>query len=310
MLLLGAVFMVGLNEISSASPPVPPLSMNPVISTSVYIDCRGDISETQVYTCTYVSDQLDGVDLANWLAGGGNPKPLSSVQPLYLAPAGRAAQIRYSEDYDAVGGINQLSRGFGAATSNLAASRDIAYIAGTDPLANAEGHEKVALSIVANGDAQGLGDMPSICPWAAGFELPATNEFIAAGSSFSTMVAMRTFTDTAVQLAVAPSLDYGISADGVGIVTAAMKLGLMEGNRAVVFDPVTGRPITALANGPGAGVPDLGAFNENGLPEMASIVSYRDSTVASGNILNFKKSMSYKSTIPAYQMPELWYNVP
>ena len=44
--------------------------------------------------------------------------------------------------------------------------------------------------------------------------------------------------------------------------------------------------------------------------KLNSILSYRDSTVASGNIINFSKDMGYKSTIPAYQMPEPWYNIP
>ena len=319
MLVLVAAFMFGMSRTVTASPPVPPPAEGFGISVATNVDVIGSLTEHEDFVWTYVSDQLNAADRAAWLAGGPlGVLPLSSVQPLFLAPAGRAAQIRYSDDVDSsFGALNMLDKNFDAGSANslegdnnLVVDKDYAYVAGTNPLANAEGHEKGALSIVANGDDQGLGDMPSICPWAAGFGIPATNEFIVAGSSFSTMVAMRTFTDTAVRSTAAPALSHKITADGQGMVRGDMIVRLMEGNRPAIFDDGTGRFWDPLAP-VGGPIPNLqGDPNEAGLPEMASIVNYKDTTVASGNILNFKKSMSYKSTIPAYQMPEPWYSIP
>jgi len=188
---------------------------------------------------------------------------------------------------DAIDGYVEFKNNFEARSDeepNLKVSKDFGYIASPSSLiATAEDQESVGLSIVANGDDEGLGDMPSLCPWASGSEIPATNEFIAAGSSTKTTSTMVSHTDTDVTSTGPPSLNHSISAVGEGTVTASMIVRLMEGGDVHV---------------PGQPAPDL--VSEN---------SYEERTSASGVIEKFEKTMHYHSTIPQYQMPEPWYAI-
>jgi hypothetical protein len=258
-----------------ASPPVPPPIAGADIRNDVDVEVSGDLDTEQSITWTWVhdTDQNGNSTLAN-----GNT-------PQYLDAGGRAAQMRYLHEADATDGLIQFKNSFAATTHdepNLTVSKDMGYVASdTSLIANAMDRERVGLSIVANGDTAGLGDMPSLCPWAAGTGIPATNEFIAAGSSTSTTSFMISHTDSDVTATGPPSLNHKISAEGIGTVTAAMLVRLMEGG---------------------------GAYSPGGtVPDLVSQTEYSENTGASGIIDKFDKSMHYHSTIPQYQMPEPWY---
>jgi len=132
---------------------------------------------------------------------------------------------------------------------------------------------------------QGLGDMPSLCPWATGAGIPATNEFIAAGSDTATTSVMVPDTETSVAATRAPEMDHTISAVGVGMAQGLMKVALMEGCDA--YDP------------------DLDVTP----PDLVSKTDYSETTRSSETIERFNKAMHYHSTIPQYQMPEPWYEL-
>jgi hypothetical protein len=167
-------------------------------------------------------------------------------------------------------------------------------------IANASNSERVGLSIVANGDTTGLNDMPSLCPWAQADFIPATNEFIAMGSDTSTTSVMVSDTNTEAVATRAPELDHSISASGIGMAQGLMKLSLMEGNSMYIPE------IDAHTAFPGF-IPAGTVFP--GPPNLVSKTTYSEKTQAIGTIEKFTKGMHYHSTLPAYQMPEPWYQI-
>ncbi|MDY6987703.1 MAG: hypothetical protein SWQ30_06555 [Thermodesulfobacteriota bacterium] len=265
-----------------ASPPVPPPAEGFGITTAVDIEMSaGDCTEIEGFTWTWVHDTLGDFDPST-LAHPGVPQ--------YLGTGGRAAQIRYTEELATTDtSFFQLNKDFAAASEgepNLKVAKNYGYVASEASLiANATNKERVGLSIVANGDREGLNDMPSLCPWVATFKIPATNEFIAAGSNTSTTSVMVSDTDTDVLATKAPELNHTISAVGVGNATALMKVELMEGGDWY-------RPSVDAV-----------------VPDLVSKTSYSETSSATGAIEKFTKAMHYHSTIPAYQMPEPWYQL-
>ncbi|MDY6950167.1 MAG: hypothetical protein SWE60_01530 [Thermodesulfobacteriota bacterium] len=263
-----------------ASPPVPPPKEGFGIATAVDVEMSaGDCTEVEAFTWTWVHDTLD-MDPGSTLAHPGVAQN--------LATGGRAAQIRYTEELATTDtSFFQFNKDFSAASEgepNLDVAKNYGYVASEASLiANATNKERVGLSIVANGDREGLNDMPSLCPWVAEFKLPATNEFIAAGSNTSTTSVMVSDTDTDVLATKAPELNHTISAAGMGTATALMKVELMEGRDLWV----TTTPV----------------------PDLVSKTSYSEKSSATGGIDKFTKAMHYHSTIPAYQMPEPWYQL-
>ncbi len=289
---------------ASASPPVPPPEEGFVIGTSVDINCIGDVIEEEEFTWTYVADM--------WSPGVAEMLPPelfpgSNLEDPYLGLMGRAAQIRYDEGLRAIdSGAMQLNKQF-AATShdepNLEVAKDYAW-AGMEGsgITNVENRERVGLSIVANGDTAGLGDMPSLCPWVRDNFIPATNEFIAMGSRTTATGAsgnMVSMTRTDATSTGPPSLNHSISASGLGTAEAEMRLSLMEG--AGVYGPEVNQ---WGAVGPG------GEFvGDEGPPPLISLAEYEEYTGAFGQIVNFDKTMHYHSTLPDWQMPEPWYSI-
>jgi hypothetical protein len=270
-----AAFVFGVSALGWASPPVPPPIAGADIRNDVDVELSGDLSTVQSITWTWMHDTAQNG--SSTLAHGNTPQRLDA--------GGRAAQIRYLQEADATDGLIQFKNSFAAISHdepNLTVSKDMGYVASdTSLIANAMDRERVGLSIVANGDTAGLGDMPSLCPWATGTGIPATNEFIAAGSSTSTTSFMVSHTDSDVTATGPPSLNHKISAQGIGTATAAMLVRLMEGG---------------------------GAYSPGGtVPDLVSMTEYSENTGASGIIDKFDKSMHYHSTIPQYQMPEPWY---
>ena len=286
--------------LSMASPPVPPPTEGFNITTAV--DCEmsaGDFTETEGFTWTWVHDMDPDVEFYT-----PSTLPHPGVDQ-YLEIYGRAAQIRYTEEMQSTDtSFFQFKKGFAAASegadtagNNLSVDKNYGYVASEASLiANAANKERVGLSIVANGDTAGLGDIPSLCPWAAGAFIPATNEFIAMGSDTSTTSVMVSDTETTTAATRAPEMDHSISAVGVGMAQGLMRVALMEGD--TMYDPLFdnhGRP------------EDF--FWIPGPPNLVSETDYSEKSKASGTIEKFTKAMHYHSTIPEWQMPEPWYEL-
>ncbi|MDY6987151.1 MAG: hypothetical protein SWQ30_03755 [Thermodesulfobacteriota bacterium] len=284
---IAAIVLMGFVGYALASPPVPPPVEGFGINTAVDVEMSaGDFTEVEAFTWTWVAD-MDATDTdTSTLAHPGVPQ--------YLGQDGRAAQIRYTEEMQSTDtSFFQFNKDFAAASgaadpagNNLNVAKNYGYVASEASLiANASNKERVGLSIVANGDSAGLGDMPSLCPWAAGTGIPATNEFIAAGVDTSTTSVMVSDTDTEVRATTAPELNQAISASGIGMARALFRVALMEGGSQ--YDPV----------------------NDTVVPDLMSKTDYSEATTAAGVIEKFSKSMHYHSTIPQYQMPEPWYQL-
>ncbi|MDY6952910.1 MAG: hypothetical protein SWE60_15480 [Thermodesulfobacteriota bacterium] len=299
-LFVSAVALLLISGLCVASPPVPPPTEGFNIATAV--DCEmsaGDFTETEAFTWTWVHDM--DTDIIPYV-------PSTLAYPgtdQYLEIYGRAAQIRYTEQMQSTDtsffqfkkGFAAASEGADAAGNNLTVDKNYGYVASEASLiANAANKERVGLSIVANGDTVGLGDMPSLCPWAAGGFIPATNEFIAMGSDTSTTSVMVSDSDTTALATQAPELNHTISAVGTGMAQGLMRVALMEGDS--MYDPL---------------------FDEHGRPEdstwlpgppnLQSKTDYSEKSTASGTIEKFTKAMHYHSTIPDWQMPEPWYQL-
>ncbi|MDY6953332.1 MAG: hypothetical protein SWE60_17625 [Thermodesulfobacteriota bacterium] len=308
VVLAGLIMMPGP---AFASPPVPP----PIEGFSIdsVVDCEmsaGDFTEVEGFTWTWTANMDSSAD-----DGFDDTRLPAPGQVQFLDDYGRMAQIRYTEEMQSTDtSFFQFKKGFSAdsgegpvgsvvssdqsggrmagSTPNLSVDKNCGYVASEGSLiANAENKERVGMSIVAAGDDAGLGDMPSLCPWAADSLIPATNEFIAMGSDTSTTGVMVSDTETEAVATVAPELNHSISAVGIGMAQGLMKVALMEGGAR--FNP----------NEPGDPI------EPDDIPDLVSKTDYSEKTTASGTIDKFTKAMHYHSTIPQYQMPEPWYQL-
>jgi hypothetical protein len=283
---IAAIVVMGFVGYALASPPVPPPVEGFGISTNVDVEMSsGDFTEVESFQWTWMNDP-DAV--------AGNDADSNLQGQMVLGPQGRAAEIRYTEEMQSTDtSFFQFNKDFGAASggadtagNNLNVSKNYGYVASEASLiANASNKETVGLSIVANGDSRGLNDMPSLCPWVADSTIPATNEFIAMGSETATTSVMVSDTDTEARATVAPELNHSILAQGIGVAKGLMRLSLMEGDAA--YDPI----------------------NDEAPPNLISKTKYSETTVAAGTIDKFSKGMKYTSTLPAWQMPEPWYQL-
>jgi len=306
VLCLTLALLCTMSTIGLASPPVPPPPAGLDISLFADVEVVGDLKAEQSMTWTWVHDSVpegrvfnvdtngDGVIDSTFTVGGSN---LSG-----LATGGRAAQIHYSNEVDAIDGLIEFKNSFDATSDTeptLKVSKDFGFVASEASLiATAMDHERVGVSIVANGDTGGFGDMSSLCPWAQGRFIPATNEFIAAGSDTLTTSLMVSHTDSDVTATGPPSLNHKISAQGIGMAQGLMKLSLMEGDS--MYSPeVNAHSHNPLWPSAGTGFP--------GTPNLQSKTTYSEKTQAIGTIEKFTKGMHYHSTIPVYQMPDPWY---
>jgi len=329
-----SVFVVTLSGLALASPPVPPPVEGFAISTACDVEVAGDLIEEEGFTWTYVDEMMNDIGETAWTYLG---FPFSSVEPLFLAPGGRGAQVRYIEELDSAdSSLTQFKKGFLAQSHgdqpNVNVNKDFGYVAsGASLITYAEDKERLGLGIVAHGndsvvqqvlprnlpeaaeqqspvnkqplgggDGDGwlpeppLEDIPSLCPWAQG-EIPATNEFIAAGSSISTTSQMVSRTESEITSTGPPELNHGIDAAGTGRATAQMKVHLMEGD-----DSVGGN---FYWDG------DSWAYSLV-IPDLISETVYDEKSSAEGGIDKFTKAMHYHSTIPSWQLPEPWYQLP
>jgi hypothetical protein len=192
-------------------------------------------------------------------------------------------------------------------------------------LDKAEMDEKVSMVVVSYGQSSVVGAISgaaALCPWhqrgSSAGGIPATNENIAAGSSFdATLIVAET--DAAVTTTETPSLNYRIDAagsvdgqsPGIGRISAAFAVQIQEGGGAYVppttrtvyvdalgntvdYNPNNTNDVEALLEGrivavtvdlPGTGIPRLGKFEQ--YEEFAS----------AGGLWTFSKQMSYNSIL-------------
>jgi hypothetical protein len=284
--ILAAVAMVMAFATSGvASPPVPPPPEGFEINTTTSIECVGTVTETENYDWTYYYTEN----------GAGAPLPIPDPPGGPGNPAGfnQAAQVRYTEDFQAINGFTQYNKSFGAATfvgsdePNLEVDKDIGYIANTeDPLAQATMVERVGMNIVATGDVvrAGFSDLLALCPLgvtSAEATLPATNEAVAAGNTFKVTLLQNWGSNSQVTTTSLPELQHDVSA-------------VVQDSFAGVGDISATFIVQALEAAPG--------YNDPAGNPIASNVSYTETATASG-IWNFDKFMEYKSAINPRILP-------
>lgn len=330
-----SVLFLTFSGLALASPPVPPPVEGFGINTACDVELAGDLKEEEGFVWTYVDPEESMTDPQRTLWEFYD-FPFSSVDPLFLAIGGSAAQVRYTEDLDSLdSSLTQFRKNFAAQSHddepNLKVDKDLGFVASAASLiAFAEDKETVGLGIVSYGNEpvinvlvpaplpnpedaeqilQGGGsvggggggnggwgdppleDMPGLCPWAGG-EIPATNEFIAAGSSIATTSQMVSHTDSDVTSTGPPELNHSISAQGTGTAAAQMRVQLMEGDNSVDAD-----------------LQVVGGTFDFVIPNLVSETDYAEDTSATGVIDKFSKAMHYHSTIPSAQLPEPWYQL-
>lgn len=297
--------MVFLATRSFASPPVKPPPEGFVIITTTLIACEGMVTETEKFHWTYFE-------------GTGNLKPVDEGtdvcgSPILTAPGFQeGAEIVYEQDFRAVDGTSSRLRsvaGYGIlfeknfrATShgipNLAVRQAIEY--NTDPAGSgyATHTEKVGLSVVSCGGGETnptAGGLLSLCPWGAngsGGETtgyPATNEGIAAGSSFR-VKSIRGFTSEARATSTeVPALTYMVdAAAGRGLILAGFMVELWEGAHR------WGSHETGVCD---AGQYPRGVYAVDDPPAVLSRTGYKEYAAADGQWA-FAKKVAYHSTLP------------
>jgi len=268
-----------------ASPPVKPPAEGFIISTETAIECDGTVKESESFNWTY----FEGYKQGNIIAYGAGT---SAAAPYYAAPGygwQEGAQIAYQQDFSAVNGVTSFIKDFAATTQsipNLTVNKIIGFTANPGNAGLATHTEKVGMSIVSQGGSQGLNfaGLLSLCPWAVeGGNYPATNEGIAAGSSFKVTEIQNFNTTSTVTTTDIPKLKYVVDAPyGVGDISAKFVVELFEAPKKAVLGVV---------------------------PPLESRTSYSESASASG-VWSFKKTMSYESAFPAFGTINPFNSVP
>jgi hypothetical protein len=360
-----------------ASPPVPPPVEHDTISTVTDIQCIGTVLETESYTRQWIG-ATDGIDGPQMVPGGTRVDPfvqadgfdgfetrddagLYDPRPEVIgleAPAsdvggpGRApvlgmgdtaGEIRYEEEFNAIGGQVTYNKLFdtdtGGTPDDLDVDKTFTFVA-TDPNGNLSFNERVGMTIVSNGFDVADAAPPvtdvigGLCPWVQDpggrfDEIPATNESVAMGSEILSAVAVQANTATNVGLSVqAPNASYAIAGQGTGFIEAAMAVQVQEGFGKVGWNPV-GDPIFTGAGqliGLQPAVYDedgVTLLRENDQAEIDAVyndpANYKKSatvrapklalfeqyeeTSSANGQWTFSKSMAYESQIPILQIP-------
>ena len=288
-----------------ASPPVEQPPEGFAISSKTAILCDGTVTETEEFHWAY----FEGTGNLKAVTDGSD----AAGHPIIAAPGFQeGAEIVYEQDFRAVDGTplrlrsvpgyyTLFAKDFRATSHsipNLAVRQTIGYNA--DPAGNgfATHTEKVGLSVVSSGGggAVSIADgLLSLCPWGAsgpGGETagyPATNEGIAAGSSF-TVTNIQGFTsETEVTSTEVPSLTYAVEArSGHGVIRAGFVVELWEGatrwgsHDTGIHDPAEYPTGTYAIDDP---------------PAVQSRTSYAEHATAQGVWTLIKKVM-YQSVMP------------
>lgn len=281
-----ALMLVVFGAQAFASPPVAPPVEGFVITTETAIECDGTVSESESFNWTYFEGYGTGGYIGRTTAGS---------QPPYYAAANNGwqegAQIAYQQTFSGVNGVTSFIKDFAATTQtvpNLTVGKIIGFTANPGPAGLATHTEKAGLSVVSQGGTQGINfaGLLSLCPWAVGSGgYPATNEGIAAGSSFKVTEIQNFNTTTEVTSTDVPKLKYVVDAPyGVGDISAKFVVELFESAKGTTWSGV-------------------------GVPPLESRTSYSESASASG-VWSFKKTMSYESAFPAFNQINPFASVP
>ncbi len=284
-----AVALVTFGAQVMASPPVGPPKEGFLITTNTDIECFGTVEEKEAYNWTYYQRADNDPDGTG--PNGGNP-----LRPRTGGAFNRGAEVAYQEDFKAIDGITRFVKDFSAdshSEPNLQVAKVIGYLADPEsPAAQATFTEKVGLSVVAAGDGGlNFSGLLSLCPWVTTSSYPATNEGIAAGSSFKVTAIQNFNTQSEVVSTDIPNLTYTVDAfnkeggfAGVGEIKAAFVVELFEG---------------------------AGAYQgrDAGAPPIQSRTTYTETASAKG-IWNFTKTMEYQSQFPELGLANPFLRVP
>lgn len=339
-----------------ASPPVPPPVEVNTISTVTDIQCIGTVLETESYTRQWIGatdgdpgSQFQGNATVPFedgtVTGPGHPdgqtssdnvpeasipmySPASDVggpgRPAVLGAGDTAGEIRYEEEFNAIGGQTTYHKLFDTDTGGTPEDIDVDKtftFAATDPNGNLSFNENIGITVVSNGfdisEATGVTDViGGLCPWVQDpggsiTTIPATNESIAMGSQILSAVSVQANTATNAGLsAESPNLSYAINAVGTGFIEAHMAAQIQEGFGKVGWTP-SGDPVFT-SNVAGSTQREIDAAQliatnyrlgaQVVAPGLALFEQYTESSSADGQ-WTFSKSMAYESQIPVLQIP-------
>jgi len=265
-------FTVALVTVAAAAPPVPAPNSTAGIVTSTTIECHGTVKDSVSYESTWSTTDHNG----------------------NLEEEERAAKIQYYSSLNAVNGFIRYTNdvvGDGSSAPNLAAERRIGYVADdSSPIAWLDATENVGMTIVSEGDTNGINDIGGLCPFQQNQCIPPSCTEIAAGSQLSRVKVVSASTKTSVTATESPRLHHEIDARGsdmwgywadanhtegpygIGTVSAGMKVSSTEGQTCT---------------------------NDY---RKAGTTTYSEMTTASG-MWKFSKSMTYQSQIPSVGIP-------
>ena len=337
-----------------ASPPVPPPVEVDTISTVTDIQCIGTVLETESYTRQWIGatdgdpgpayvgsptlpfddgsvsgppNQGTGRDIpeaaiAMWAPGSDVGGPGRAPT---LGNGDTAGEIRYEEEFNAIGGQTTYNKLFdtdtGGTPDDLDVDKTFTFVA-VEPNGNLSFNERVGMTIVSNGfDVSEAGPpvtdvIGGLCPWVQDpggtiTEIPATNESVAMGSEILSASAVAANTATNVGLSVqAPAMTYAIAAEGEGFIEAAMAAQIQEGFGRVGWapsgDPVFTANVAGSTNNQIEAAMLIATNYKVGAtvvaPGLALFEQYEETSSADGQWI-FSKSMAYESQIPVLQIP-------
>ena len=262
-------------------------------------------------------------------------------RPPVLGAGDTAGEIRYVEEFNAIGGQTAYNKLFdtdtGGTPEDLDVDKTFTYIA-TEPNGNLSFNERVGMTVVSNGFDVADAAPPvtdvigGLCPWVQDpggsiTEIPATNESVAMGSEILSASAVQANTATNVGVSIqAPNSSYAISAQGEGFIEASMASQVQEGFGKVGWAPTGDRIFTGqqqlvglepaqIENGVVVAVndqADIDAIYADPAnykyagtvvaPNLALFEQYEETSSADGQ-WTFSKSMAYESQIPVLQIP-------
>lgn len=358
-----------------ASPPVPPPVEVNTISTVTDIQCIGTVLESESYTRRWIgaTDGNPGAQVvgstivdpfvpdARFVGLGTDGQPLdidpqpeaidleapaSDVggpgRPPVLGAGDTAGEIRYEEEFNAIGGQTAYNKLFDTDTAgtpdDLDVDKTFTYAA-LDPNGNLSFNERVGMTIVSNGFDVADAAPPvtdvigGLCPWVQDpggsiTEIPATNESVAMGSVILSASAVQANTATSVGASnEAPNANYAIFAQGEGFIEASMASQVQEGFSKVGWAPTGAQIFTGAAQLVGLAPAEYNAdgslseLNDQAeidaiyadpanykkratvvAPKLALFEQYEETSSADGQWI-FSKSMAYESQIPVLQIP-------
>lgn len=284
--LLLVVSFLALGAQAMASPPVSSPTEGFLITTNTEIFCTGSVTEKETFDWTY----FEGTGAIGVTSG-------TDSMGHALIPNGwqEGAQVAYQQTFTSMDGTTTFNKGFEASSHtvpNLVVSKLINFQPTTGFATALANHtEKVGLSVVSAGgnSVASAAGLLTLCPWATSASnggYPATNEGIAAGSSFKVTEILNFTSDALVTSTDIPKLSYVVDApSGKGTISAGMVVELWEG--ATPWNTHTGTVLNP-------GLATTTAIARDAAPAVKSRTSYSEHATATG-VWRFKKEMAYES---------------